>query len=94
MPKPFSAYKIVGTSVPRVEIPDIVFGRYTYTPDIRVPGMLHAHVVRPPTLDSTLISVDGFVGGAPDDLVRVVVKHNFVAVVARSEWGAVSGAGS
>jgi len=94
VPKPFSAYKIVGTSVPRVEIPDIVFGRYTYTPDIRVPGMLHAHVVRPPTLDSTLISVDGFVGGAPDDLVRVVVKHNFVAVVARSEWGAVSGAGT
>ena len=92
VPKPFSAYKVVGTSMPRVEIPDIVFGKFTYVPDIRLPGMLHARVVRPPTLDSTLVSVDGFHGGERKDLVRVVVKHNFVAVVSKSEWGAVGAA--
>lgn len=90
VPKPFTAYKVVGKSVPRIEIPDIVFGKFTYVPDIHVPGMLHARVVRPPTLDSTLVSVDGFRQGKPKDLVRVVVKHNFVAVVSRSEWGAVA----
>ena len=92
VPKPFTAYKVVGTSVPRVEIPNIVFGKFTYTPDIRVPGMLYARVVRPPTLDSTLVSVEGFEGGTPEDLVRVVVKHNFVAVVSKTEWGAVGAA--
>lgn len=91
-PKPFSDYKVAGTSVPRVEIPDIVFGKFTYVPDIRVPGMLHARMVRPPTLDSTLVSVDGFKGAAPKDLVKVVVRHNLVAVVAKSQWGAVKAA--
>lgn len=91
-PKPFSAYKVAGTSVPRVEIPDIVFGKFTYVPDIHLPGMLHARVVRPPTLDSKLVSIDGFKGGAPKGLVRVVVKRNFVAVVSKSEWGAVRAA--
>ncbi|MEA2386385.1 MAG: nicotinate dehydrogenase subunit, partial [Thermoleophilaceae bacterium] len=92
VPKPFTAYKLVGKSVPRVEIPSIVYGNFTYTPDIRVPGMLYARMVRPPTLDSTLVSVDGFKGGRPKDLFRVVVKHNFVAVVATTEWGAVRAA--
>jgi CO/xanthine dehydrogenase Mo-binding subunit len=91
-PKPFSAYKIVGKSVPRLEIPDIVFGSNTYVPDVHVPGMLYARVVRPPTLDSTLERIGGFRGGRPSDLVRVVQKHNFVAVVSRSEWGAVRAA--
>jgi nicotinate dehydrogenase subunit B len=92
VPKPFTAYKVVGTSVPRIEIPDIVFGSYTYVPDIRVPGMLYARMVRPPTLDSTLVRVGDFKGGAPKGLVRVVVKDNFVAVVSKSEWGAVQAA--
>ena len=93
-PKPYTAYKVAGTSVPRVDIPDKVFGKFTYTQDVRLPGMLHARVVRPPTVDSTLVKVNGFPGGkAPLDVVDVVTKANFVAVVAKSEWGAIVGAG-
>ena len=92
-PKPYTAYKVVGTSVPRFDVPDKVFGMFTYTQDIKVPGMLHARVVRPPTLDSTLVSVDGFSGAKPPDLVQVVQKGNYVAVVAHSEWGAIEAAG-
>ena len=92
-PKPYTAYKIVGTSVPRFDIPDKVFGNFTYTQDIKVPGMLHARVVRPPTLDSTLVSVDGFPSGQPEDVVQVIHKNNYVAVVAKTEWGAIVGAG-
>jgi nicotinate dehydrogenase subunit B len=92
-PKPYTAYKVVGTSVPRFDVPDKVFGNFTYTQDIKVPGMLHARVVRPPTLDSNLVSIDGFSGGKPPDLVQVVRKGNYVAVVAQSEWGAIVGAG-
>jgi CO/xanthine dehydrogenase Mo-binding subunit len=70
-----------------------VFGKFTYTQDVRVPGMLHARVVRPPTLDSTLVKIDGFRGGkTPADVVKVVQKGNYVAVVAKTEWGAIIGA--
>ena len=92
-PKPYTAYKVVGTSVPRFDIPEKVFGKFSYTQDIKVPGMLHARVVRPPTLDSTLVSVGGFPNGKPQDLVQVVQKGNYVAVVATSEWGAIQAAG-
>jgi CO/xanthine dehydrogenase Mo-binding subunit len=93
VPKPYTAYKVVGTSVPRKGIPEKVFGKFTYTQDVRLPGMLHARVVRPPTLDSTLVKVEGFVGGKqPADVVKVVQKNNYVAVVAKTEWGAITGA--
>jgi CO/xanthine dehydrogenase Mo-binding subunit len=92
VPKPYTAYKIVGTSVPRFDIPDKVFGNFTYTQDVKLPGMVHARVVRPPTLDSTLVKVDGFPSGTPDGLVTVFQKNNYVAVVAETEWQAIAAA--
>ena len=93
-PKPYTAYKIVGTSVPRVDIPAKVFGTFTYSQDLKVPGMLYARVVRPPTLDSKLVSVDGWPSGKPASVVQVVQKNNYVAVVAKTEWDAIKGAGT
>jgi nicotinate dehydrogenase subunit B len=93
VPKPFTAYKVVGTSVPRDDIPEKVFGKYTYVHDVRVPGMVHARVVRPPTLDSKLVKVDGFPNGKnPPDYLQTFVKNNYVAVVATTEWGAIQAA--
>jgi nicotinate dehydrogenase subunit B len=91
-PKPFTQYRIVGTSVPRVDIPPKIFGFFTYTQDIKVPGMLQGRVVRPPTLDSTLLGIDGFPGLEPEGLVKVVAKHNYVGVVAHEEWQAIQAA--
>ena len=45
--KPVSAYTIVGTSPPRIDIPDKVTGKMTYVHNIRVPGMVHGRIVRP-----------------------------------------------
>jgi CO/xanthine dehydrogenase Mo-binding subunit len=42
-----SDYKLNGTRVPRIDIPDIVTGKTTYIQNVRVPGMLHGRVVRP-----------------------------------------------
>jgi len=42
-----SNYKLIGTRVPRIDIPDIVTGKLTYIHNVRVPGMLHGRVVRP-----------------------------------------------
>ena len=59
--------------------------------DFRVPGMLHAHVVRPPAMGARLESVDeGSIKGIRT--ARVVRQGNFLAVVADSEWAAIRAA--
>jgi nicotinate dehydrogenase subunit B len=86
-------YTIVGQSVPRVDIPAKVTGEWTYMQDVRVPGMLHARVVRPPAIGAELQSVDeSSVSGITG--VRKVVRKgsNFLAVVAGSEWAAIKAA--
>ena len=83
------AYRIVATSQPRVDIPAKVTGGAAYVQDIRMPGMLHARVVRPPSYRARLESVatDG-VEKMPG-VVKVIRDGNFLAVVAEREWGAV-----
>ena len=86
-------YRLVGTSQPRVDLPAKAAGTWTYVHDVRVPGMLHGRVVRPPYagFDSgphvgrSLLAVDeGSVAGLPG-LVAVVAVGDFVGVVARRE---------
>ena len=85
-------YTIVGQAIPRVDIPPKVTGQFTYMQDVRVPGMLHARVVRPPAIGATLVSVDeGSVRGVKS--VKAVVRiGSFLAVVAETEWGAIKAA--
>src|SRR5713226_1670160 len=45
--KPISRYKLVGTRVPRVDIPDKASGKYVHMQHVRMPDMLHGRVVRP-----------------------------------------------
>ena len=84
-------HTIVGQPVPRPDIPGKVTGTHTYIQDFRVPGMMHARVVRPPAIGATLQSVDESsikaIKGA-----RVVRQESFLAVVADSEWAAVKAA--
>jgi nicotinate dehydrogenase subunit B len=92
-PKRFQDYKVIGQSLPRVDIPDKVFAKFTFNHDVRLPGMVYARVVRPPTHDSKLVSISGFPHRIPG-LVKVVIKKNFVAVVAEREEQAIQGASS
>lgn len=88
-----SQFRIIGKKSPlRPEIAKIVTGKLEFTQDVRLPGMLHARSVRPPVAGSTLVSVDGFDGGNPPGLVKVVSKGNYVAVVAKTEWQAIQAA--
>jgi CO/xanthine dehydrogenase Mo-binding subunit len=89
-PKDPSQYSTVGRSVPRTDIPDKVTGKATYVQDVRVPGMLHARVVHPKAIGSTLVSVGGF--SPPVAGAQVVTRGNLVAVVADREWDAIKGA--
>ena len=82
-------YRIVGKSIPRVDIPAKVTGRFTYINNLRVRGMLHGRVIRPPSVGAKLESVDE--GSIKDiaGIVRVVREGNFLGVVAQTEWGAI-----
>ena len=45
--KPATEYKLVGTPVARRDMPAKVSGKHVYMQHVRVPGMMHARVVRP-----------------------------------------------
>lgn len=87
--KAASDYKVVGTSVPRVDIPGKLTGEFTFMHDFRVPGMLHARVVRPAEIGAPLRAVDDSAARKVKGFVQVVRKGDFLAVVARTEWGAI-----
>ena len=90
--KSASDYKLVGKSIPRVDIPDKVTGQFEYAHDVRLPGMLHARVVRADDLGARLQSVDDSQARKVTGFVQTVRKGDFVAVVAKSEWAAVKAA--
>ena len=85
-------WTILGKPVPRVEIPAIATGQFEYVHNVRLPGMLHGQVVRPPAVGARVVGVDeGSVRGLPG-VVKVVVKNNFVGVVADKPWQAIQAA--
>jgi CO/xanthine dehydrogenase Mo-binding subunit len=95
--KPTRDYRVVGTTQPRVDIPAKARGALTFVHDMRVPGMLHGRVVRPPYaghdcgpfIGKTLKRVDeASVAGLPG-LRAIVVIGDFVGVVAEREEQAI-----
>jgi nicotinate dehydrogenase subunit B len=86
-PKKVSDYKIVGKSFPRPDVVGKVCGTVDYVTDIKLPGMLHARVVRPPVAGATPVSVDE--ASIKPMRASVVRVKDLVAVVAEKEWDAV-----
>lgn len=84
-------YKLVGKPVPRTDVAGKVFGTDAFMNDIKVPGMLHARVIRSPLAGGVPAKVDASsiadIAGA-----RVVQEKQFLAVVAEKEWDAVRAA--
>ncbi len=85
-------YKLIGKSIPRVDIPAKVTGEFEYVHDVRLPDMLHARVVRPDALGAKIVAVDDAAARRVSGFVQTVRKGDFLAVVAKSEWGAVKAA--
>jgi CO/xanthine dehydrogenase Mo-binding subunit len=94
--KPVSRYKLVGTRVPRVDIPDKATGKYVHIQHMRMPGMLHGRVVRPRGqraygAGAKPLRIDeSSIADIPE--ARIVHKGDFVGVVAPQEWDAVRAA--
>ena len=89
--KPPSQYTIVGKSYRNFVTESKVSAKEIWATDVRLPGMLHARVVHPRTLGSTLISVGELEKGRFPN-ARVVVRGNLVGVLAPTEWEAIGAA--
>jgi len=86
------AYRVVGTSVPRVDIPNKLTGQPSFVQDLRLAGMLHGRVVRPPSVGAQLIALDESSLHDLPRAVQVVRLGNFVGVVAEREEQAMRAA--
>ncbi len=84
-----ATYQVIGTALPRVDIPPKVTGGSAYIQDLRLPGMLHARAVRQPSPGATLRSVDAAPIERMPGVVAVVHQGSYLAVVAEREWQAV-----
>jgi nicotinate dehydrogenase subunit B len=90
--KPASDWTILGKPVRRVDMPALATGQFEFVHNVRVPGMLHGRVVRPPAVGAKVVSVDErSVQGLPG-VVKVVVRKNFVGLVAEKPWQAIQAA--
>ncbi len=94
--KPVGQYTVIGTRVPRVDIPAKAAGTYTYVHNVRVPGMLHGRVVRPRGqgpfgTGAAIVSLDessiSHIPGA-----KVVRQGDFLGIVAPREYDAIQAA--
>ncbi|MDB5992270.1 MAG: aldehyde dehydrogenase [Herbaspirillum sp.] len=98
--KSSAAYRLVGKSMPRVDIPAKATGELTYVHDMRLPGMLHGRVVRPPYagIDSgdfighSLLAVDRESIAHLPGIVDIVVIGDFIGVIAQREEQAIAAA--
>jgi nicotinate dehydrogenase subunit B len=91
--KPVEGYRVVGQAVPRVDLPAKATGGLVYVHDMRVPGMLHGRVVRPPYagvdvgpfVGTSLVAVDeASIAGIPG-IVATVIIGDFIGIVAERE---------
>jgi nicotinate dehydrogenase subunit B len=89
--KPPALYTIIGKPLRNAIIASKVAAKEQWVTDVRLPGMLHARMVHPKTLGSTLVSA-GQIDKSRFPTAQVIVKGNLVGVAAASEWEAIRAA--
>jgi len=85
-------WTVLGKPIARPDMPLMATGQFEYVHNVRLPGMLHGRVVRPPVIGATLISVDESSIKDMPGVIKVVTRKNFVGVVAEKPWQAIQAA--
>jgi CO/xanthine dehydrogenase Mo-binding subunit len=91
-PRPSNARRWIGTTLPRVDLPNKLKGYLSYIQDIRMPAMVHGRVVRPPAANARLLGVDTAAVARMSGVLEVVQDGRFLAVIADEEYRAVKAA--
>src|SRR5258707_2160447 len=84
-----ATFKVMGQPLPRVDIPAKVTGGVAYVQDLRLPGMVHARIVRPPSYGAQVTDCDTSAVEKMLGVVKVVRDGNFLAVVAKKEFQSI-----
>jgi nicotinate dehydrogenase subunit B len=74
-------WTVAGTDVPKVDGRDFVTGKHTYLTDMKLPGMVHGKMIRPPSYGATIESVDAGTAQAMPG-VTIVRDGEFLGVTA------------
>lgn len=85
-------WTVLGKSVPSLDRPALMTGQFEFLHHVRVSGMLHGRVVRPPEMGARLLSVDEASVRDVPGFVKAVVKKDFVGVVANTQYAAIQAA--
>ena len=87
-----SEWKVLGKPVPSMDRVALMTGTFEFVHNVHVPGMVHGRVVRPPEVGATVANVDENSVQHVPGLIKVVVRSNFVGVVAEKQWQAAQAA--
>lgn len=90
--KPKSEWTILGQPVTSLDHMALMTGRFEFVHSLKVPGMLHGRVVRPPGMGAKLIAVDEASVRHIPGMVKIVVRKDFVGVVAETQYATVCAA--
>ena len=82
-------WSVLGKPLRALETSSLMVGQFEFVQNVRVPGMLHGRVMRPPEVGATVISVDESSVRHIPGIVKVVTRKDFVGVVAEKQWQAV-----
>jgi nicotinate dehydrogenase subunit B len=87
--RPAAEWTVLGKPVPSLDRVALMTGQFEFLHNLRVPGMLHGRVVRPPEMGATVAHVDEHSVRDLPGLKKVVVRKDFVGVVAETQYQAV-----
>jgi nicotinate dehydrogenase subunit B len=81
-------WTVLGKAIPSLDRTTLMTGQFEFVHHVRIPGMLYGRVLRPPEMGATLVHVDEQSVRSVPGLVKVVVRKNFVGVVAETQYQA------
>ena len=87
-----SEWKVLGKPVPSLDRVALMTGTFQFVHNVHVPGMVHGRIVRPPEIGATVAGVDEKSVAKIPGMIKVVVRKNFIGVVAEKQWQAVQAA--
>lgn len=80
--------RLLGNSVPRLDAPAKVDGSANFAGDVRLPGMVYAAVRSGPLGDTRFVSLDEKTATQSRDVLKIIKRETWVAVVAKTWWAA------
>jgi isoquinoline 1-oxidoreductase beta subunit len=90
--KPPGGFKVLGQSLPRLDVPEKVNGTAQFGIDVKLPGLLTARIVKPAVFGGKVARFNADKAKAVPGVRHVVQVSSGVAVVADNYWAATQGA--